>query len=198
MTLDVSRETQQRFEAYESLIRQWNPRINLVAPTTLAEFQSRHVADSLQIAGHVTPQAGVWADLGSGGGLPGLILAIYHENTPTQFILLESDQRKAAFLRTVCRKLSLSNVTVRATRIEDAEPLNAAYISARALAPLPKLISYLARHLGHDGQAWVMKGAKWQSELASARDAWQFDAESFPSRTQPDAAILRISGITNV
>lgn len=196
--MDVSRETWPRLEAYEALIRRWNPRINLVAPSTLEELRTRHIEDCLQIARHVTPGAGLWADLGSGGGLPGLVLAIAFADCPTGFRLVESDQRKATFLRTAIRELGLSRVSVISARIEGADPLKAAYISARALAPLPRLMPYLDRHLADDGQAWLMKGEQWRAEIDEARKDWNFAAEDYPSQTQSGAAIIKISGVSHV
>lgn len=198
MMADVSRETIEKLEHYQQLIRHWNPRINLVSPSTLPDLRNRHIDDCLQITAHADPTGGLWADLGSGGGLPGLVLAIAYADRPVQFRLVESDQRKASFLRTVIRQLSLSNAAVLTARIESTQPLKAAHISARALAPLPRLMPYLDQHLIKDGQAWLMKGENWRSELEEAQREWKFDCESFPSRTHPGAAILRISGVSHV
>lgn len=194
---DVSREAEARLVEYEALLRRWNARINLVASSSLADLRHRHIYDCVQITTHVSPEDGVWADLGSGGGLPGIVLAICFADRPTSFRLIESDQRKATFLRTVIRELDLKNATVLTQRIEAAEPLNAAYVSARALAPLPRLMSYVSRHMAPEGQAWLMKGAQWQQELADARRDWSFQAQHYPSTTQSGAAILRISGLSH-
>ncbi|MBU3029069.1 16S rRNA (guanine(527)-N(7))-methyltransferase RsmG [Paracoccus marinaquae] len=198
MSFNVSRETEQRLQLYEALIRRWNPRINLVAPSTLPDLRQRHIEDCLQIARHVTPDDGLWVDLGSGGGLPGLILAIAFADRPTRFLMVESDQRKAAFLRSAIRELDLPRSSVLSSRIEAADPLKAAYISARALAPLARLMPYLGKHLADDGQAWLMKGERWQTELDEARQAWRFALESHDSITQPGAAILKISEVSHV
>ena len=109
--------------------------------------------------------------------------------------LVESDQRKCSFLRTVVRELGLHNVTVLNHRIEKTSPLNSQNLSARALAPLPLLMSYVARHLAPSGRAWLMKGRNWQSEVDEARKTWKFDLLSHSSITDPDAAILEITGI---
>lgn len=198
MTGDVSRETQARLDAYEALIRRWNPSINLVAASTLPALRQRHIDDSLQVAALMSPPGeGVWADLGSGGGLPAIVLATVFADRPTRFVLVESDRRKATFLRTCIRELGLPNASVLGQRIEAADPLNAAYISARALAPLPQLMPYLDRHLAADGQAWLMKGERWQAELDEAARHWSFDAEPYPSQTQDGAAIIKISGVSH-
>lgn len=197
MNLDVSRETIERLNIYAALIGRWNPRINLVARSTIADFRRRHVEDCLQLAALVRPERGIWADLGSGGGLPGIVMAIAFADSAIKFRLIESDQRKAAFLSAVLRETGLQNTKVIADRIETVNPLNAAYLSARALAPLPRLMPYITKHLAKDGQAWLMKGEQWQAEIDEAREAWSFDVESYPSQTQPGAAILKINGVSN-
>ncbi|WCR10928.1 16S rRNA (guanine(527)-N(7))-methyltransferase RsmG [Paracoccus stylophorae] len=198
MTIDVSRETEERLDDYAALIRKWNPRINLVAPATLPDLRQRHIDDCLQIAHHAKPVSGLWADLGSGGGLPGLVVAIAFQGRAIRFTLVESDQRKAAFLRTAIRQLDLADTTVLSSRIEALEPLKADHISARALAPLPRLMAYLDRHLAIDGRAWLMKGEQWRSEVAEARKHWNFTADVFPSATKSGAAIINISGVSHV
>lgn len=197
MSLDVSRETEDKLQAYKDLLIKWNSKINLISPSTVYDISERHIADSLQLAAHVAPKSGIWADLGSGGGLPGLVLAIYYANTQLQFILVESDQRKATFLRTVMRELNLNNTQVIANRIETVNPLKAAYISARALAPMHLLVPYLHRHLAQNGQAWLLKGEKWQSEVEEVRKKWRFNLTAMPSKTHEHGAILKIDGISH-
>ncbi len=194
----VSRETSERLAAYEVLIQRWNPRINLVAPATLPHIGQRHIDDSLQIADHIIPQGGTWVDLGSGGGLPGIVMAIAFADHDVRFVMVESDQRKAAFLRTCVRELGLAKVTIENARIELVPPLNAAYLSARALAPLPKLMPYLQQHLASDGRAFLMKGRNWQAEVDAARQSFRFEIEAHPSKTQDGSAILEISGVSDV
>lgn len=194
----VSRETQERLDEYASLLSHWNSRINLVAPGTIGNLRSRHIEDCLQICQHVTPADGIWADLGSGGGLPGLVLAIAFQGSETEFRFVESDQRKAVFLRTAIRQLGLANASVITRRIEDVAPLNAAYVSARALAPLPLLMPYLSRHMADNGQAWLMKGERWQSEVRDAQADWRFTCTAYPSLTHSGAAILKISEVSHV
>lgn len=197
MRMHVSRETTDRLDAYQDLIRKWNPRINLVAPSTLDDLKGRHIDDCLQLAAQVSTVSGSWVDIGSGGGFPGIVLAIALADQDLSITLIESDQRKSTFLRTVIRELDLQNAEVLTARIEQATPQNADYLSARALAPLPRLMPYLTRHLGANGQAWLMKGQRWQDEVDEARQAWAFDVESYESVTQPGAAILKISGVTH-
>lgn len=189
----VSRETTSGLEGYASLIRKWNPRINLVAASTLDELEQRHIQDCLQLVTISQDVQTNWLDMGSGGGLPGLVVAISRPDLAVT--LLESDQRKATFLRTVIRELSLKNSTVVADRIEGAAPLSRQNISARALAPLPLLMSYVHRHLAPAGTAWLMKGRRWQAEVDEARKTWKFDLTAHQSNTDSDAAILEITGI---
>lgn len=193
----VSRETHERLTAYEALVRKWNAKINLVAPSTLPEFNSRHIQDSIQIFDHVQFPEGNWVDLGSGGGLPGIVVSIYAQKAPLTVSLVESDQRKSAFLRTVIRELSLQNVSIMTGRIENVPPLAANFVSARALAPLSVLLSMVQRHMHQDGTAIFLKGRSWKAECDEARNEWRFDVTSFPSKTDPDAAILKITGVSH-
>ena len=196
--MHVSRETWDELDVYAAMIRKWNARINLVAPSSVPHLQERHIADSLQLVELSQPDAGLWADLGSGGGFPGLVAAIACRDRMTDFILVESDQRKSAFLRSVIRELGLKRAEVISARIEDLNSLKAAYISIRALAPLPRLMPYLVQHLEKNGQAWLMKGRQWQAELDETASHWRFSVESHPSKTDQSAAILKIWGLGHV
>lgn len=194
--MSVSHETSDQLIAYAGLLRKWNPRINLVSPATIDDLERRHISDCAQLASLVSPSSGLWVDLGSGGGLPGLIMAIYAQGTDARWTLVESDQRKGAFLRSVIRELGLKNTSVASARIESLTPLDADGITARALAPLPRLVPYLQRHLKVGGAAWVMKGRNWRAELAEAGQIASFTTEIFPSLTDPEAAILKLGDIS--
>lgn len=193
---DVSRETLMRLEIYVDLIRRWNPRINLVSRNSLKQVWERHIADSLQVFVLAGPFSH-WVDIGSGGGLPGLVAAICaaESNPEARFTLIESDQRKCVFLRTVSRELGLS-VSVLAERIEAAPPQNADILSARALGDLDQLLGYSQRHLSQNGICLFPKGATWKKEVEDAQPQWRFDLEAVKSVTEPDAAILKIQGVT--
>lgn len=195
--MSVSRETSDRLQIYADLLVRWNSRINLVAPGTVADLHTRHIDDCLQVADLNKENDGHWADLGSGGGLPGLVLAITKADTDLSFTLVESDQRKAAFLRTVIRATGLTNTSIMSQRIESLPPLNAAYVSARALAPLRQLMAYLDRHLGPTGTAYLMKGRQWRAEVEEARKEWSFEYIAHPSRTQEGAVTLEVSGVSH-
>lgn len=185
----ASREAEQ-LAAYAELIHKWNPAINLVSPNSLAELETRHITDSRQLACAASDAQGSWLDIGSGGGLPGIVLAI--QRPDLSITLLDSDARKVAFLRTTIRTLALGNCRAVSGRIENCTPADAQNLSARALAPLDRLMPYLQRHLAKNGTAWLMKGRNWQQEIASARHGWDFHVTAHPSVTDPAAAILEI------
>lgn len=174
---------------YAGLIRKWNPAINLVAPGTLDELENRHLADSERLAEIAPVDDLPWLDIGSGGGLPGLVVAILHPNRPVT--LVDSDRRKAAFLQNVIRELDLRCCRAIATRIETLAPASAHHLSARALAPLDRLMPYLDRHLAPDGTAWLMKGRNWRAELDGLGPLQDYEVSAHPSATDPQAAILQ-------
>lgn len=196
---DVSRETAERLAEHATLLRAWNPKINLVSKQTLAELDTRHFADSAQLIEFASPEATTWADLGSGGGFPGLVVAILAAQIrpALRVTLVESDQRKAVFLRTVAQRTDVP-VTVLAERIEAVPPLGTNVLSARALAPLSTLLDYASRHLAPSGTALFPKGANWRAEVDEALERWRFRCENLPSATSPDGAILRIGEIHRV
>jgi 16S rRNA (guanine527-N7)-methyltransferase len=195
----VSRETILRLEAYEELIRRWTPRINLVSSGTLDDLWSRHFADSAQLLDLAPKWASHWADLGSGGGFPGLVIAILAAEARPELetTLVESDQRKAAFLTTAARALGLS-VEVLPERIESLPPIGADVLSARALGPLDTLLRHAQRHLAADGVALFPKGARVDAELAHALEHWRFSYQKEPSKTDATGVVLIIGGISRV
>lgn len=197
--LSVSRETNDRLEALETLLKKWNPAINLVSKTTLADAWRRHILDSAQLFALAPARVDHWVDLGSGGGFPGLVIAVLAaEFDPARRItLVEADQRKCAFLREAARQLGVK-VDVRADRIESLAPLGADVLSARALAALPMLCGFCDRHLSPDGVALFPKGASYQDELADARQHWTFDVTVHPSDTEASAVVLEMKAIAHV
>lgn len=192
--MSASREA--KLERYAELVRKWNPAINLIARATLPDLENRHIRDSLQLAQLVPPTRDDWIDIGSGGGLPGIVVAISRPEVTIR--LIDSDNRKVAFLRNAIRELSLQNCSAESARIEDLRPAHAGIVSARALAPLDRLMPYLDRHLAKDGTAWLMKGRNWQVELDQAYKDWRFQVQAHPSSTQGEAAILQIWNIRHV
>lgn len=196
---NVSRETVERLEAFADLVRKWNPKINLVSKSTLDDLMNRHIADSVQIFDVIGPNFTHWADFGSGGGFPGIVVAIIAkaEAPEARITLVESDARKCAFLREAARQLSL-NVKVFNERIEKVPALVADVISARALARLNLLCEFAIRHGGPDFTAVFPKGETYQDEIDEAKRTWGFDLEVLPSKTEAKAAILKLRNIANV
>ena len=190
-----SPETTGRLAAYRDLLLRWNARINLISAETAAEIDQRHIADCAQLQ-PLLPQDGPIADLGSGAGLPGLVLAIIQPER--EIHLVESDKRKAAFLVEASAQLKLPMVRVHACRVELAKlpPLSA--ITARALAPLANLLPYADKFLAPGGVAVFPIGKTAEKELTEAARGWHFTCERFPSTTHPEATILRLSNIHRV
>ena len=193
---NVSRETIEKLEIYANLLRKWNKTINLVSPGTLDTLWVRHFADSAQLLSLAPQNMRKWADLGSGAGFPGAVIAVLTESSHPDLTvtLIESDQRKATFLRAVARETETS-FTVLAERCESAARLEADVISARALAPLDVLLGYVSRHIARTGTALLSKGASAASEVELAEKTWSFTCKSIPSMTDTDAAILKIGEI---
>jgi len=196
---DVSHETFDRLRRYADLLGKWQRSINLVARSTLSDIWSRHILDSLQIHGHIPEGARHLADFGSGGGFPGLVLAIAlaGDGADIRVTLVESDRRKCAFLREVARQTG-TPVLIRNDRIEALPPLRADVVTARALAPLSELLRLAHRHLTPMGVCLFPKGAAAAEELEAARRGWHFDCESVTSRTARNAVLLKIEGIGHV
>jgi 16S rRNA (guanine527-N7)-methyltransferase len=196
---DVSRETCERLETHLALLRKWNPRINLVAPSTLATAWTRHVADSAQLWPLLPADAHLWLDLGSGAGFPGLVVAaLAAEQAPELTArLVESDGRKAAFLATVIREAGLP-AEVLTERWERLPPQAADVVSARALAPLADLLGAVEKHRRPGGIGLFPKGETVHNELAEASVRWRFDHKLIASRTEPRAAILEIGACERV
>lgn len=191
--LNVSRETMASLVAFEAEVRRWTPVVNLISRGSLDHLWDRHIEDSAQIFRACPLTARIWLDLGSGGGFPGLVVAILARELRPELgiILVESDQRKAVFLRQTAQKLGLT-VKVMAQRIESLPPQGADVVSARALAPLEDLLELAVPHLKPGGIALFPKGVRHAAEISAARSSWTFDLDSLPSSATPDAALLII------
>src|SRR5271166_4842556 len=191
---DVSRETLAAFERFETLLLHWNRTVNLVSAHDAPRIWDRHIADSLQLAPLMDALPSRAIDLGSGAGFPGLILALA---TGVPFDLIEADQRKAAFLREAAR-ITRAPVCIHVVRIESADLEPAPLVTARALAPLPKLLQLAAPLLAPGGHCLFLKGDSAQAELTHAAAQWHMQVERIVSRTAPDACVLRISDLRRV
>ncbi|MBV1868932.1 MAG: 16S rRNA (guanine(527)-N(7))-methyltransferase RsmG [Marinosulfonomonas sp.] len=197
--LNVSRETIERLEMYEFLLQKWNPAINLVGKSTLANIWERHFLDSAQIFAIAKQKAGHWVDIGTGGGFPGAVVAAMAVDAAPElrFTFVESDLRKATFLRTVTRELGLNAETL-ALRIEDLPCLDADILSARALASLPALFGFAELHLKQNGQAIFMKGNSFKKEMIESLEKWSYQSDEYPSITDGAAVILSFGEIRRV
>jgi 16S rRNA (guanine527-N7)-methyltransferase len=189
--LGVSRETLERLTLHLELLARWQTAINLVGPATLADPWRRHMLDSAQLLAHLPEDARGLLDLGSGAGFPGLVLAILGVPDVT---LIESDRRKAQFLREVARATDTA-VTIHAERAERLAPVAVSVVTARALAPLPRLLPLAVRFLAADGVCLLLKGASVGDELTEAAKTWHMAAELFPSLSAPSGTVLKLRGI---
>lgn len=171
----------------------WNRSINLIARADEHTLWQRHIEDSLHLAPLIRPDTSRAIDLGSGAGFPGLILAIM---TGIRFTLVEKDQRKAAFLKEA-RRVTGAPVIIHEGRIETADIPPAPLVTARALAPLPRLLELVAPKLKPGGFALLPKGTRVDAELTAARREWQMAFEQIPGRT-PGAVVLKISELRPV
>lgn len=194
----VSRETYDALEGFEADFRRWSARINLAAPSTLAHLWQRHILDSAQLA-KLKPDNMHWLDLGSGGGFPGAVLAILLRDRPGAHIdLVESNNKKAAFLKSVLGACA-APATVHVSRIEDAAGRVAMpeIVTARALAPLPKLLGLAQPWLAHGATALFHKGRDYEAEVRESHDEWVFDLVEHRSRIDPESRILEISKLVS-
>lgn len=198
---DVSRETIDRFQAFADLLTKWQAKVNLVGGGTLDDLWRRHLIDSAQISGYLPP--GPCLDAGTGAGFPGLVLAILAaadhrppDRRPGPFHLVESDQRKCAFLAEALR-VTGAKAQIHNHRVESLVPVPVASITARALAPLPRLLDLVAPHLGHDTRCLFLKGKDVDAELTEARQSWKMRVERIPSATDPAGVLLILSEITS-
>ncbi len=200
-SLFVSRETKNRLNAYEALVRKWQKSINLVAPSTLDALWDRHIEDSLQLFA-LTPEPKIWADLGSGAGFPGLVTAICLAEAGEGWVhLIESNNKKAAFLRAAISETG-ARASVHPERIETALknlPKPAA-ISARALASLDELLSLVAPVAAGDPliECWFHKGFGYRDEVSIARGNWQFDLVEHGSRVMDGSVILQVRQLEKI
>jgi len=189
--IDVSRETLDRLIAFVDLLTIWNRRINLVGRDTIGDVWRRHILDSAQLYALIPSGAKVLVDLGSGAGFPGLVLAIL--GVP-QVHLVESDQRKAVFLREAIR-ITGSTAIVHATRLDRVKPFIADVITARALEPLGELLEISADFRGSHTVCLFPKGQALGEELTDATKAWKMRHQIWPSQSDPSGGILRLENI---
>ncbi|WP_346764291.1 16S rRNA (guanine(527)-N(7))-methyltransferase RsmG [Caulobacter sp. SLTY] len=175
---------------YREMLEDWNGRMNLVGPSAMAVFWSRHALDSAQLI-RLAPDALTWADLGTGAGLPGLVLAILLKNREgAQVHLVESLAKRCRFLSEVVGELELP-ATVHNMRAEEGK-IAVQMVTARAVAALPKLLGFAEPYLKRGARGLFLKGQAAESELAEARQGWRLDADLVHSLSDPDGRIVDI------
>jgi len=192
--LGVSRETLERLKIYVELLLKWQRAINLIGPGTIADVWGRHVLDCGQLMPHIPKDKAPIVDIGSGAGLPGLILAIM--GVP-DVKLVEADSRKCSFLREAAR-VTKTPVEIVESRVEHLEDMAAGVITARALAPLTKLIELSQTVSTSDTIYLFLKGKDLKNELAHLKYNWKMKLEVHPSVTNPDGTILKMESIARV
>ncbi len=190
----VSRETIEKLEIYISLLQQWNKKINLVSQQGMDQVWKRHVYDSFQLIRYLDSSIKSIADLGSGGGFPGLILAL---STDIPVILIESDMRKTIFLREVLRQTK-TQATVLCQRIENVNAISVDVVTARALTSLTQLLEFSKNILNKNGYCLFLKGRSVNLEIEEAQKNWKINYKTFSSQTNADGVIVKINQFERV
>jgi len=177
-------------DRYRQLLTEWNEVMNLVGPATLPDFWNRHAWDSAQLL-QLDPEAKTWADLGAGAGLPGVVLAVLGKGRESFHVhLVESMAKRCRFLSEVVQALDLP-ATVHNSRAENLD-LAVDSVTARACAPLSRLLGYARPYLAKGATGWFLKGQDVASELEEATKSWKFEAEIVPSSSDPRGQIVRV------
>jgi len=199
LELDVSRETLDALKYFEDLVVLWNPAINLISNSSISDLWSRHIVDSAQLFLFTLPVEGLWLDVGSGGGFPGIVVSIIaKELAPSlQVVLVESDKRKCVFLRTVIRELGLS-VKVINDRIENVKLDDVVYLSARALRNLNSLLFIVENNVSRETVCVFPKGRSYKKELVESQKNWKFDFNLIDSNTSEDSKVIVLKGLERV
>lgn len=190
---NVSRETLAKLVLYAQLLAKWNKAVNLVSNASLKSLWKRHFLDCAQLAPLIeqhAPAHPICLDIGAGAGFPGMVLAIMQVG---EWTLVESDQRKIAFLSELCRVCEVS-VRLRAERIEAMHPFSADVITARAVAPLGQLMRYGKPFVNEGTVCLFSKGRRHADEVAQAQSDWVFEHKLFPSKSDPEGCVVMIEG----
>ncbi|MBL0942231.1 MAG: 16S rRNA (guanine(527)-N(7))-methyltransferase RsmG [Alphaproteobacteria bacterium] len=186
----VSRETMTKFERYVQLLESWNKSLNLISSKTAKEIWQRHIYDSAQILSCLSSSKTI-IDFGTGGGFPGLVLAMMG---PWDITLIESDTKKCSFLKEVARQTD-TKITILNQRIETVKPWQVDVITVRALAPLNQLLNYASPFLLDKGVGIFLKGKMLEAEIEQARLEWTFNAEVIESKTSCEGRIIKVKDI---
>jgi len=191
--VDVSRETLARLKAYLGVLEDWNSRHNLVSANSLKDVWRRHFLDSAQLVQFVPRTAKTLADLGSGAGFPGLVLAALRPEL--RVVLIEATRKKCEFLRVASERMGL-RVEVRNERIEDSREEIFDVVTSRACAPLERLLGYAQHFAGPQTTCLFLKGQNVEAELTGARNYWRMEVTRHPSVSDPTGTILDVRGLT--
>lgn len=184
-------DIKQKLDAYSRILLEWNRSINLIAKSTESDFWQRHFEDSIQLENFIPSHTKSVLDVGSGAGFPGLVLAITRPDL--EVTLVESDHKKTAFLMNVSRETN-SPVKIFSERLEKIAPQNPDLITARAFAPLDKLLELCSSQINNKTEFLLLKGGQVEEELANAKKMWEFEHQIYPSKTDKSGVILHIQG----
>jgi 16S rRNA (guanine527-N7)-methyltransferase len=197
-SLDVSRETLARLEDYRILLAKWAPRINLVGSSTVDHFWSRHALDSAQLLDFAGPGALRWVDVGTGAGFPGLIVAsLLAGRRGVHVTLIEPNLKRCAFLREAARLLA-APVTILDAKVENVTPFAADVWTARAFAPLPRLLPVAWPWAEHGARIILLKGEGVENEVREASTAWRFQTREAPSLSDPRGRVIELRELVHV
>ena len=183
-------------ESFRALLGEWNTRMNLVGPSGLTQFWLRHAYDSAQLL-HVEHSVRSWADVGAGAGFPGVVLAILSKRRGDARVhLIEATGKRIRFLETVCNALALPAMVHHGRAEALAPPADIEVVTARACAPLTRLLGYTESFFQAGARGVFLKGREVEAEVSEAQRSWKFRAELLPSHSDPSGRILRIEGLT--
>lgn len=189
--INVSRETFDRLQFYQETLVKWQTSHNLISKSTIPSIWKRHFLDSAQLVLSIPSSVKTIADLGSGAGFPGMVIALL---TGLSTILIESNQKKASFLREI-QRITQAPVTIMTSRVEDIHSLQVDLITARGVSQLSVLIKYASLHLKPEGFCLFLKGKDVEKEIKEAQERWQFIEKRYPSITDCTGVILEIQKI---
>ncbi|MFT4089630.1 MAG: 16S rRNA (guanine(527)-N(7))-methyltransferase RsmG [Asticcacaulis sp.] len=201
LVFHVKQEAIEELTWFQNLLAERNEVMNLVGPATIPHYWSRHVLDSAQVLNHA-PAARRWADLGAGAGFPGVVLAILLKYMPREggpenhVYLVDSLQKRCRFLSEIVQELKLP-ATVLNERAEKVK-LEVDVVTARAMAPLPKLLGFAEGFFKKGAEGWFLKGENIEAELNEARKQWRFEADSFASLSDPRGRVVHIRSVRRV
>ena len=192
--MEVSDGVLERLEAYVALLRKWQPKVNLVASRSLKDVWRRHILDSAQLGPLLPAAGGIVADIGSGAGFPGMVLAITEDHNKTEIHLIESNERKCAFLMEVNR-MTQARAIIHHCRVENLPELKADVVTVRGVASMGKLLLYANPMLKKGGQCLFLKGKKWRKELTETKKNWIIKESLIPSLSEPSGMVVKLEEI---